>query len=96
VTVKQFAGNPFLVFGSRPFRERRTRAHIVQEHRAGTPIAAIMCDSYMQRHAGESLAWKALVNPETIRALGDDACDAIRSAIASSRGGGSGFEGFKR
>jgi hypothetical protein len=39
----------------------------------------------MRRHAGDSLAWKALVNPETIRALGEDACDAIRTASASIR-----------
>jgi hypothetical protein len=86
--VRQFAGNPYFVFGPRPFREQRTRTHIVQEHRAGQPITAIMCDSYMRRHAGGSLAWKALVNPETIRALGEDACDAIRTAIASIRDAG--------
>jgi hypothetical protein len=83
--VRQLAGNPYFAFGPRPFREQRTRTHIVQEHRAGKPIAAIMCDSYMRRHAGDSLAWKALVNPETIRALGEDACDAIRTASASIR-----------
>jgi hypothetical protein len=88
VVVKQLAGNPYFVFGPRPFREQRTWAHIVQEHRAGRPIEAIMCDSYMRRHAGDSLAWKALVNPETIRALGEDACDAIRTAIASIRDAG--------
>jgi hypothetical protein len=48
-------------------------------------VGTAVRDSYIRRRAGDWLAWKALVNPEMIRALGEDACDAIRTAIASIR-----------
>jgi hypothetical protein len=64
VNVSQFAGNPFLVFGTRPVREQRIRAHIVVEHRSGRPIAMIMRDRYIRRLSGGSLAWKGIREPQ--------------------------------
>ena len=81
--TRTFSGNPFLVFGPRVIQERRIRAFILREHRAGRPIDEILQDQRLRRLAGKSLAWRAFVNPATISALRQDTNDEIRSLIKS-------------
>lgn len=77
VDVHTLRGNPYFLFGRRPVREARVAAYIIREHRRGRTVAEILDDAYVARCGGRTVAWHALVRPETIEALGHDACDAI-------------------
>jgi hypothetical protein len=75
--TRRLGGNPYLIFGPRPFREARLRAYIVREHRGGRSLAEILDDPYIRRCGCESLLWHVLEDPRTIEALERDVCDAI-------------------
>jgi hypothetical protein len=78
---KRLAGNPYMLFGRRPFREARLRSYIVNQHRAGRPVSAILEDPYVRRCGSESLCWRVLEDPRTIAELED----AVRDAIEGCR-----------
>jgi hypothetical protein len=62
-------GNPYMVFGPRPFREARLRAYIVREHRRGRPLSAILADPYVRRCGSERFCWSVVEDPRTIEGL---------------------------
>jgi hypothetical protein len=80
-----FGGNPFWLFGPRPFREQRLRAYIHRQHRAGRPLSEILCDRELEELGGATLTWWVVTSPLTIEALGADACEQIRSCMDSAR-----------
>jgi hypothetical protein len=73
----RFAGNPYLFLGRRPYREARLRSYIVSQHRAGRPLSAILADPYIKRCGSESLCWRVVQDPRTIKALERDVREAI-------------------
>jgi hypothetical protein len=73
----RFAGNPYLFLGRRPYREARLRSYIVRQHRAGRPLSAILADPYIRRCGSESLCWRVVQDPRTIKALERDVREAI-------------------
>jgi hypothetical protein len=73
----RFAGNPYLFLGRRPYREARLRSYIVSQHRAGRSLSAILADPYIQRCGSESLYWRVVQDPPTIKALERDVREAI-------------------
>jgi hypothetical protein len=76
-SLSQFAGNPYLFLGPRPFREAHLRSYIIRQHRAGRPLSAILADPYVRRCGSESLRWRVVQDPRTIEALGRDIREAI-------------------
>jgi len=72
-----FAGNPYFFLSPRPIRERRLRAYIVRQHRAGRPVSAIVADAYVHRCGSESFYWQVLQDPRTLQELNRDVHDAI-------------------
>jgi hypothetical protein len=72
-----FAGNPYLTFGPRPLRERYVRSYILRQHRAGRTLAQILQDERLGALAGRTLVWRVLIDPVTLRSLGDDVRDGI-------------------
>lgn len=78
-------GNPYILLGRQPFREARLRAYIVAQHRAGRPLSAIVDDPFVRRCGGESLYWRALQDPRTIRALERDVREAIEACVPRAR-----------
>ena len=80
-------GNPYLPFGSRPFREARLRAYIVREHRRGRELADILRDPYVARCGNESFQWRVLQDPRTLAALRrNDVTEFTRAAEELARG----------
>jgi hypothetical protein len=77
----RFAGNPYLFLGRRPFREARLRSYIVNQHRAGRRLSAILTDPYIQRCGGASLFWRVVQDPRTIEALERDVREAIERCV---------------
>jgi hypothetical protein len=76
-------GNPYFVFGRRPFREARLRSYIVRQHRAGRPLSAILADPYVRRCGSESFCWRVIEDPATLAALERNVCDEIKSCLTS-------------
>lgn len=72
-----FRGNPYIFLGPRPFREARLRSYIVNQHRAGRSLSAILSDPYICRCGSESFCWRVIQDPRTIEALEHDICEAI-------------------
>lgn len=62
-------GNPYFVFGPRPFRAARLRSYIVREHRAGRLLLDILGDPYVIRCGSERFCWTVLEDPLTLAAL---------------------------
>jgi hypothetical protein len=77
----RLSGNPYLLFGRRPFREARLRSYILRQHRAGRPLSEILADPYVRRYGSESLCWRVIEDPRTIAELED----AVREAIEDCR-----------
>jgi hypothetical protein len=65
----RWRGNPYFVFGRRPFREARLRSYIVRQHRAGRPLIEILADPYVVRCGSDSFRWSVLQDPQTLDAL---------------------------
>jgi len=72
-------GNPYYVFGRRPFREARLRSYIVGQHRAGRPLSEIVADPYVRRCGSERFYWRVIQDPRTLEALERNVRDEIRS-----------------
>ena len=70
-------GNPYFLFGRRPFREARLRAYIVREHRHGRPLAEILRDPYVARCGSERFQWRVLQDPRTVEALRRNDIEAL-------------------
>jgi hypothetical protein len=82
----RFRGNPYFLFGRRPFRERRIRSYVHAQHRAGRPLAQILGDPKLDALGGRSLLWTVLTDPATIRALGDDVRDELAAGLGRRAG----------
>ena len=67
--MRWLRGNPYFVFGPRPFREARLRSYIVRQHRAGRTLLEILADPYVARCGSESFRWRVLQDPQTLNAL---------------------------
>jgi hypothetical protein len=78
-----FAGNLFWLFGPRPLREERLRAYLCRQHRAGRSLQEILLDRSVRELGGNALVWSVVTSPETIRALGEDACEQIEECLES-------------
>ena len=78
-----FRANPYWLFGPRPLREQRLRAYVHRQHRAGRPLREILHDHRLNQLGRSTLVWGVVTSPETIRALGEDDCEQIRSCMAS-------------
>jgi hypothetical protein len=74
-------GNPYLLFGRRPFREAHVRGYIVAQHRAGRPLSSILDDPYLRRLGSERLVWRVVQDPRTIAALEQDVRQAIERCM---------------
>jgi len=77
-----FRGNPYSFLGPRPIREARLRSYIVNQHRVGRPLSAILADPYVRRCGGESFCWRVIVDPRTIAALERDVRERIERYMA--------------
>jgi hypothetical protein len=64
-----YRGNPYLFLGPRPFREARLRSYIVNQHRAGRPLAEIVGDPYVRRCGSEAFCWQVIQDARTIAEL---------------------------
>jgi hypothetical protein len=73
----RLGGNPYSLFGRRPFREALLRSYILTQHRAGRPLSTILDDSYVRRLGSESFCWRVIQDPRTIEALEGDIREAI-------------------
>jgi hypothetical protein len=74
----RWRGNPYFVFGRRPFREARLRSYIVRQHRAGRGLIEILGDPYVRRCGNESFCWQVLQDPQTLSALCENDVRALR------------------
>lgn len=83
--MSPWGGNPYFVFGPRPFREARLRAYIIREHRHGRPLAEILADPYVGRCGSESLRRRVLQDPRTVAALGRNDVEAFESLAGELR-----------
>ena len=77
-----FRGNPYLFLGPRPIREERLRSYIVNQHRSGRPLAAIVRDPYVRRCGSESFCWRVIQDPRTLEALERDVRETIERYAA--------------
>jgi hypothetical protein len=75
--LRTLVGNPYRFLGPWPIREARLRAYIVRQHRAGRRLSEIHFDPYVRRCGNESLWWRVLEDPRTIRALERNVRDAF-------------------
>jgi hypothetical protein len=78
-----YAGNPFIVFGRRPYREQRIRAYLLREHRRGRRLGEILSDPYLARLGSPARLWRTVVDPLTIGALERHIREAIQTSTAS-------------
>jgi hypothetical protein len=82
VTSGRLARTPFYFIGSRPYREAELAAYMRREHRRGRHLDEIVQDPYVARCGGPSLLRAALGRPDLIRAMWEDAAEAIRAGQA--------------
>jgi hypothetical protein len=77
--MARFSGNPYVVFGARPVREKHLRSYIHLQHRSGRSLAESLHDDGLDALGGTNLVWKVLMNPDTIRALAGDVRDELEA-----------------
>ena len=77
-------GNPYSFAGPRPFREARLRSYIVNQHRTGRPLAAILRDPYVRRCGRDSLCRTVLQDRRTIELLERDVRETFAACSPGS------------
>lgn len=76
--ARRIAAGPYFFLGPRPYLEAECAARIRREHGRGRLLADVLGDPYFER-IDRTVLRAALVNPELIKALGEEDASAIRA-----------------
>lgn len=74
--------NPFSFLFARSSVEERIAAYVVREHERGRALDEILEDRYVLNRTTPQQRQRLLDRPEVVRAIGDDAIEAAKAAIA--------------
>ena len=74
---RRIAASPYFFLGPRRFLEAECAAHIRREHARGRPLRDVLGDGYFDR-IDRSVLRAAILDPELIKALGEEDATAIR------------------
>ena len=81
-TFSAFLRNPFSFLFARSGADDRLAAYVIREHDRGRPLEEILDDRYLINHTTPSQRQRLLDNPEVIRAIGGDAVEQAKAAVA--------------
>jgi hypothetical protein len=82
--VAGFLRNPFSFLFARSGAEDRLAAYVVREHDRGRPLDEILEDRYLINRSTPSQRQRLLDRPEVVRAIGHDAVEQAKAAVAES------------
>jgi len=74
--------NPFSFLFARSGAEDRLAAYVIREHDRGRPLEEILEDRYLINRTTPSQRQRLLDSPEVIRAIGGDAVEQAKAAVA--------------
>jgi hypothetical protein len=77
-----FLRNPFSFLFARSGAEDRLAAYVIREHDRGRPLEEILEDRYLINRTTPSQRQRLLDNPDLIRAIGGDAVEQAKAAVA--------------
>ena len=77
-----FLRNPFSFLFARSGAEERLAAYVIREHDRGRPLEEILEDRYLINRTTPSQRQRLLDRPEVIRAIGGDAVEQAKAAVA--------------
>ena len=73
--------NPFASLFAGSSRQDQLAAYIIREHKAGRPLAEILDDPYLRNRASEVERRRLLERPDIVKAVGEDAVQAVSRQI---------------
>ncbi|HEV8248987.1 MAG TPA: hypothetical protein VGQ15_03355 [Gaiellaceae bacterium] len=79
-----FLRNPFSFLFARSSAEDRLAAYVIREHDRGRPLEEILEDRYLINRSTPSQRQRLLDRPEVVRAIGGDAVEQAKAAVAES------------
>jgi hypothetical protein len=82
--ISSLLRSPFSFLFARSSHEERVAAYIVREHDRGRNLKEILDDPYVRNRCSPQETARLLERPELIRAIGEDAVEAVKQDLPAS------------